>query len=248
MTTPDQTTRHLADDQMDGVIDHYLVAVATWLTPAGPVRARQAILAELHDGLLEAADAHQARGLTPTQAAHAATAEFGDPCTLATAFAPELAAAQARRTALALIRTGPLVGLLWAAALATSHLATRPAHPAPPWQWPHPPAGLWVAFPLLAIALLVGVAAGLLTVAATGRLGHWLPSRPRLPPTTAATIAIAGIAIDLTLLGMLTAWAIIAPGRLAWTPVIVAAAASLVRLRFGGRATRRCLATRATLT
>jgi hypothetical protein len=246
MTTSEQATRHIADSQVDVVIDHYLDAVATRLTLAGPARARQAILAELHDGLLEAADAHQARGLPPAQAASAATTEFGDPGALAAAFAPELAAAHARRTAMALIRSGPLVGLLWVTALATSHLATLPAHPGPPWQWPHPPTGLWVVFPLVALAVLVGVPAGLLAVAATGRLGRWLPNR--LAPTAAATIAIAGITIDLTLLGMLTAWTIIAPDRLAWTPVILAVAASLLRLGYGGRATRRCLAVRATLT
>jgi hypothetical protein len=197
---------------------------------------RRSILAELRDGLLEACAAHQAHSLTPTQAAAAATAEFGDPHALAAAFTPELAAAQARRTALALIRSGPLVGVLWVTALASSHLA------------PLPPTGLWVVLPMVALALLVGVPAGLLAVAATGRLGRWLPDRPRLAPTAASTIAVAGIAIDLTLLGMLTFWAVIAPGRLAWTPVTIAAAASLIRLVLGGRATRRCLATRATLT
>jgi hypothetical protein len=241
MTTSEQATRHIADSQVDAVIDRYLATVATRL--AGPARSRQAILTELHDGLLEAADAHQARGLPPAQAAAEATTEFGDPGALAAAFAPELAAAHARRTAMALIRSGPLVGLLWVTALATSHLATLPG---PPWQWPHPPTGLWVVFPLVALAVLVGVPAGLLAVAATGRLGRWLPNR--LAPTAAATIAIAGITIDLTLLGMLTAWTIIAPGRLAWTPVILAVAASLLRLGYGGRATRRCLAVRATLT
>jgi MFS family permease len=246
--TPDQATRHVADSQADEVIDRYLAAVATGLTLAGPGRARRAILAELHDGLLEAVDTHRARGRTPAQAATAATTEFGDPGALAASFAPELSAVQARRTALALIRSGPMVGVLWATALASSHLATLPAHPAPPWQWPHAPTGLWVVFPLVALAVLVGVPAGLLAVAATGRLARWLPRRPRLAPTAAATIAIAVIAIDLTLLGMLTAWTIIAPDRLAWTPVTLAAAASLIRLLFGGRATRHCLVTRATLT
>jgi hypothetical protein len=246
MTTPDKATHHTADSQVDEVIDRYLAAVATHL--AGPVRARQAILEELHDGLLEAAHLHQARGRTPAQAATAATTEFGDPVALAAAFAPELAALHARRTALALIRSGPLVGLLWATALVSSHLASQPVHPAPPWQWPHPPTALWIVFSLLALALLVGIPAGLLAVGSTGRLGRWLPNRPHLAPTATATIAIAGITIDLTLLGMLTAWTIIAPGRLAWTPAILAAAASLLRLGYGGRATRRCLASRAALT
>jgi hypothetical protein len=63
MTTPEKATRHIADTQVDEVIDRYLAAVAARL--AGPVRARQAILAELHDGLFEAAHAHQARGSHP---------------------------------------------------------------------------------------------------------------------------------------------------------------------------------------
>lgn len=246
--TPDQASDGATRDIAGGDIDRYLAAVATRLALAGPTRARQEILAELHDGLLEATDTHQARGLTPAQAATAATAEFGDPQTVAAAFTPELAAAHARRTALALVRSGPLLGLLWATALASSHLTTLPAHPAPPWQWPHPPTGLWIVFPLLASATLVGVPAGLVTVAATGRLARWLPGRPRLAPTAAATIGIAGIVIDLTLLGMLSAWATIAPGRLAWVPITVAATASLARLVLGTRATRRCLATRAALT
>jgi hypothetical protein len=246
MTTTGPATHSIGDRQADEVLDRYLASVAAGLTLAG-ARSRRAILAELHDGLLEAAATHQANGHNQVQAATMATAEFGDPDTVAAAFAPELAAVQARRTALGLIRFGPLVGVLWATALASSQLATLPAHPAPPWRWPHAPMGLWVVFPLVALALVVGVPAGLLVVATTGRLGRWLPSRPRLAPTAAATIAIAGVTIDLTLLSMLTAWTIIAPGRLAWTPIVLAAAASLLRLRFGGRATRRCLAARATL-
>jgi hypothetical protein len=96
----------------DPVIDRYLTTVAARLTPVGPAQLRRSILAELRDGLLEACAAHQAHSLTPPQAAAAATAEFGDPHALAAAFTPELAAAQARRTALALIRSGPLVGVL----------------------------------------------------------------------------------------------------------------------------------------
>jgi hypothetical protein len=62
--TPDPTTLDQASDQaarrnldnVDDVLDRYLAAVATRLSQAAPARARQAILAELHDGLLEATD------------------------------------------------------------------------------------------------------------------------------------------------------------------------------------------------
>jgi hypothetical protein len=114
--------------------------------------------------------------------------------------------------------------MLWATALTSSNLGTLPTHPAPPWQWPHAPIGLAIVFPLVALALLIGIPAGLLAVATTGWLGRWIPSCPRLAPTAAATIAIAGLTIGLTLLGMLTAL----------TPITLGAAASTLRLHFGG--------------
>jgi hypothetical protein len=113
--------------ETDVQIDAYLAAIAARLTSrglAGPRRARQAIITELRDGLWEATTAHLEQGQHPQQAAHAALQEFGDPATVASAFTPELAGLQARRTALTLTHTGPLVGLLWIAALAAIH-----AHP-----------------------------------------------------------------------------------------------------------------------
>lgn len=224
------------------LIDAYLATLATRL--AGPRRARQAILAELRDGLLEAANTRLEQGLDPDQAARSALAEFGNPTTVATAFTPELAGVQARRAALALTRTGPLVGLLWIAALAAIH--------APLMR--HELAGVWLAFPLVGLAIAMAGLGTLLAVAATGRPSRWLACGPRLAPTAAATVAIAAIAADLTLLGMLTGQAITAPGTitrlsgLAAVPVALAAAASITRLALSSRMTRRTLATRAALT
>ncbi len=84
-------------------------------------------------------------------------------------------------------------------------------------------------------------------MAATGRPSRWLPDRPSLAPTAAATAGIAGVAIDLTLLGMLTVQAILGPAQIAWAPVSLAALASLTRLALCGRAAHRCLAVRAKL-
>ncbi len=102
-------------------IESYLSEAAAALP--GPARARDDLIAELRSGLLDATDAYHAAGHSPDEAAAAATAEFGDPRQIAAAFGPELAARQARRTALALITTGPLIGLLWAAAATASHIA-----------------------------------------------------------------------------------------------------------------------------
>jgi hypothetical protein len=95
-----------------GAVADYLAAVAARLS--GPVAARVRTTDELRDGLLKAVEAYQARGRALQEAIAAAIAEFGDPHIVAEAFGPELAAVQARRVALGLLATGPLVGsLVW---------------------------------------------------------------------------------------------------------------------------------------
>ena len=229
--------RQQATDR-DAVTD-YLAAVAAQLT--GPPSARAAVTDELRDGLMEALETHQARGCSPQEATVAAIAEFGDPDTVAAAFGPELGAVQARRVALGLLVTGPLVGLTWIAAVVVNVL--------PPWR--HQLIGPWLALPLVGLALAVAGPALGLTVAATGRLGRRLGRvvrRETLPPTAAAVAALAAVVADLTLLGIITGHALTSPGSYVWAPVIVAASASLTRVTLAGRAARRCLATRAALT
>jgi hypothetical protein len=219
-------------------VSAYLAAVTAQLT--GPAPAKAAIIEELRDGLLETLAAHRARGRSAQEATEAAIAEFGDPATVAAAFGPELAAVQARRVALALLATGPLVGLAWLAAAAVNAL--------PPWRQQLP--GPWLALPLVGLAVLVACPALGLTVAATGRLAHrlgWLGRRASLPATAAVVAGLAAVVADLTLLAMMTGQALTTSGPEVWTPVVIAAGASLTRVALAGRATRRCLATRATL-
>jgi Flp pilus assembly protein TadB len=59
---------------------------------------------------------------------------------------------------------------------------------------------------------------------------------------------LAAVLADLTLLAILGDQALATPGSLVWAPVIVAGGASLTRITLAGRAARRCLATRTTLT
>jgi hypothetical protein len=225
--------------------------VEAWLTEfaaglCGPARARSAVVAELRDGLLELMDAHQHAGLVGVDAARAALREFGEPAEIAAAFVPELGARQARRTALTLIGTGPLVGVLWGAASTGSHLLAHATAPGPPWMWPQVPAALRVVLALLAAIVAVGVSAGLFAVAP----GRWLPPsvrRARVIPTAAATLGLAALAADLILLGTLGVSAVVVPGRLVWAPVAAAGLASLTRLVLNARATRHLLATRAAL-
>jgi HAAS len=225
------------------VIDTYLGEVAASIP--GPPRARGDVLAELRSGLLDAVDAHRSAGLTAEAATEAAITEFGDPRQVADAFRPHLAMVQARHVALTLAVTGPPVGLLWATAALASHIALRDA---PPWQWPGAPPLAPAAFPVVGAALLLTIWSVLATVAATGTLTRWLPSRPRLAAATAATAGFAAVAADLAIFALLASQLTSAPGALAPLPVVAATAASLTRLTLARRAARKCLAIRATLT
>jgi hypothetical protein len=228
--------------QVSGV-ESYLAQVAARLP--GPARAHRDIVAELRAGLLDAIDARGSAGVPPNKAAAAAVIEFGDPRQVADAFRPVLAARSARRTALTLVTTGPLIGALWASAAIASHIGIRHA---PPWQWANTPPDSLVAFPLAAAALAVTVWAALLTVAATGRLTRWLPARPRLAPTTAAIAGFGAMTADLIIFVLLASQLATAPRTLAPVPITAAAAASLIRLTLARRAARRCLTARAALT
>jgi HAAS len=230
---------NLSDSANRDAIADYLAAVTTQLP--GPPSARAAVTDELRDGLMEALETHHARGCSPQEATVATIAEFGDPDTVAAAFGPELGAVQARRVAVGLLVTGPLVGLTWIAGVVVNAL--------PPWR--HQLTGPWLALPLVGLALAVAGPALGLTVAATGRLGRRLGRvvrRATLPPTAAAVAALAAVVADLTLLGIITGHALTSPGSSMWAPVVVAASASLTRVTLAGGAARRCLATRATLT
>jgi hypothetical protein len=247
---------HLSDPEQqptgpDPVAD-YLTTVSDQLP--GPVAGRARIIDELRDGLMETLQAHHARGCSPQEAPVAAIAEFGDPHMVAAGFGPELAAVQARRVALGLLATGPLVGLSWIAVVAVNAL--------PPWR--HQLTGPWLALPLVGLALAVACPALGLTVAVTGRLGRRLGKglarqlgrrlgggfgrRSALPPTAAAVAGLAAVLAVLTLLAILGGQTLATPGSFVWGPVVVAAGASLTRIVLAGRAARRCLATRGVLT
>jgi hypothetical protein len=227
----------------DSAVGDYLRALAASLP--GPPRARGDVLAELHTGLLDAIDTHRSAGLTADAASKAAIAEFGDPRQVADAFRPHLAMIQARRVALALVATGPPIGLLWITAALASHIAIRHG---PPWQWPGAPPLSPAFFPVIGAALMITVWSALATVAATGRLARWLPASPRLAAATAATAGLGAAAADLTIFALLASKLTSAPGTLDPLPIVIAAAASLTRLVMARRAARNCLAIRATLT
>jgi hypothetical protein len=222
-------------------IDRYLAEVTARLS--GPPRGHAGIVAELRSGLLDAADAHRSAGLPPDQADLTAIREFGDPAQVASGFTAEIAAGQARRVAVILLVTGPLVGLLWIAAAA--RLGIRIGLP---WHWTGLSPGLRVGILLVAGAAGVTAWAAMLGIAGTGRLTRWLPARPRRAPTAAAVAGFGAVGADGLGLVLLAAQLATAPGKLSPVPAAAAAAAGTARLMLANRAARRCLASRAALT
>jgi hypothetical protein len=191
-------------------VDAYLASIAAGLP--GPRRRREAVLAELRDGLEQAADDHRARGLGPEPATAAAIAQFGDPRAVAAAFGGELATAYARRTIAQYLVTGPLVGIWW--------LLVLLPHP-----WPSGLVALVAAIPVLPV-IVPAVVMGAGTIATTGRLMRWLPETgPRR--ALAATTAVAALALIGDLILLATVGLSGVPLR---SVAAVAVAASLARM------------------
>jgi hypothetical protein len=224
-------------------VERYLAEIARLLP--GPPRAHAGIVAELRSGLLDATDAHRSAGLPPAQAALAAIREFGEPARVAAGFRAEIAAGHARRVVVSLLATGPLVGLLWVATAASSHLGIRAGAP---WRWVGQSPALRVGICLVAAAVGVTAWAAVLGIASTGRLSRWLPARPRRAPTAAAVAGFGAVGADGLGLLLLATQLATTSAKLSPIPAATAAAASLVRLTLARRAARRCLAIRASLT
>jgi hypothetical protein len=175
------------DTRPENALATYLSEVAAQLY--GPRRRREAIIAELRDGLDQATEDNILAGLPPDHAAAAAITQFGTPEAVADAFRGELATAYARRTIAWFIVTGPLVGIWWLLLLQPS-----------PWRTGL--IALLAAIPVLPL-LVIAIATAGGTFATTGRLMRWLPEAgPRR--ALAATITIAAMCIigDLTVITM----------------------------------------------
>lgn len=201
------------------VVDGYLAELSGLLR--GPLGRRRRIVAELRDGLLDAAEVRVADGMPAEQAEKEAVAAFGSPRLVAAAFAGELATAYARRTIAAYVFTGPLVGIWW--------LLLLQPHP-----WRTGLVALLVAIPVLPL-LVFAIATAATTLATTGRLMRWLPeTSPRFALST--TVALAG----LVLVADLAVIAVYARSGIPLQPLgIVALAASMIRVGCGVFTVRR---------
>lgn len=213
----------------ENAIEDYLDGVATRLT--GPRASRAAILDELRDGLHEAAAAQLRRGTPCDTAVSAALDEFGPAQSTAGAFAGELATAQARRTTIGYLATGPVVGLLWL-------LMLQPSIP-----WRDGPAAIWAAVPAAPMIAIAAVA-GMLTLAATGRFIRWLQLPDRHTSTGAVVVVAAAVIGDVLMLALAARTATPAAAGIA----TFAVAASTLRLACSVPVAARCLRGRRALT
>ena len=198
------------DMRLEDALATYLSHLAAQLR--GPRRRREAILAELRDGLDQASEDRIAAGLPPDQAAAAAITQFGTPKAVADAFGGELATAYARRTIALFVATGPLVGIWWLLLLQPS-----------PWRTGL--IALLAAIPVIPlVAIAIATAGG--TLATTGRLMRWLPETgPHRALAATTAIAVLCMIGDVTMITMF-----MVSGTPPQPLAVIAIAASLTRI------------------
>ena len=148
---------------------------------------RVRFLTESADALAGEIDAGTAAGKSPGAAASAAVEGFGAPDVLAAQLAAAIAPGTARRTGLALIVTGPLVGLTWITAIGHGH------------DWTARLSSVLAMAPYVTPLLAATVACAMAAV-----LGGWLPAgsaeRARLATGAARAAALGCVVADAVLL------------------------------------------------
>jgi hypothetical protein len=172
------------------VIEHYVEDISVRLP--GPRRWRAAVLDEIRDSLLEGMNAHREATDDPAVAALHAVQEHGPPEQIASAYAPELAAACARRTGLLALGLIPPLAIVWNVALRVG--------PPPPWH--HFNTGLQVAAILIASGVGLTLVCSTAALLGTGRLLAF--AGERLLAVRSAITAASAVAV-LALLGLVAA-------------------------------------------
>jgi hypothetical protein len=195
----------------------YTAALSSALV--GPVRARARMVAEVHDGLLDATDAYVLGGVPRAEAAMLAVRDSGPVADLVPEYQRELTIAQTRHTARAAALCAPFLLLCW--------VLTQAA------------VGL-LAAPLAVLAAVSTLLAAGTLVATSGVLARRLPSGRLLPRVvawtgTGASISMAVAALALVCTACFTAqWLLIAPAG-------ALSAVSHAVLSTSARTCRRCL-------
>ncbi|MCU1646732.1 MAG: hypothetical protein JWN03_7007 [Nocardia sp.] len=198
------------------LIDDYLDDLDTRLT--GTWWERQAILAEIGDGLHDDVEHYRAQGLSLARASAAAIEEFGGPTIIAAEFVPVLSSKRIHRYGCTFTAIGPVIGVLWGtAALLGSFSAV--------------PRSLTIAgLVIMAFAVVVGAPFTVLAIASTGRASRLVRIPTRLAAKALLVTATVAVLIDAILLITLLTLLAEAPRDLVILPVTLGALVSITRI------------------
>jgi hypothetical protein len=209
-------TRRLAGDPVAA----YTADLAAALR--GPRRAKERMLAEIADGLRDAAEPYRAAGADLSTAVERAIDEFGRPHDLVPDCQRELTIRQTRLTAARLALCVPVLLVGW-------HLL-----------WVGSASGVWwAAAVVLAAVTALGALEAVAALVLTSRLGRAVPTPPRLPAVTAWTASVTSIAMLLATASL----AVGVGGAAALGPLllaVVAAVAGHAVVAGSARACRAC--------
>jgi hypothetical protein len=211
------------------VIERYIADLSVLLP--GPRRWRAGVLDEVRDCLLEGMDAHGGAVHEPEAAALQAVADHGPAGQVATAYAPELAAAWARRGGLLTLSIIPAMAIVWNVALRVG----------PSSHWQPSGIGLHFAATMIACGVCLTVLSSTAALLGTGRLARVVGDRVLAFRISICASSIAVSIAVLALLSVVTARAVTEPRSLQWPAVLSALALSLTALAGVGRTTHRCI-------
>ncbi len=195
----------------------------------GSRRLKAPILDEVSDGLAESVATHRSRGEDAMTAARAAVDEFGDATDLARALSSEMAGTFAHRLGLALIVTGPVIGLGWLSAFALNSGDDLLDQLRPVLAWL--PGYLVLMAGVIATAVLATAAGG-------GPASRVLSVAPCRAAAAAMAAAIGCVAIDAMLLTHLVTLTI--HNHFTLELATIPAALSIARLLLVALAAYRC--------
>jgi len=199
----------------------------------GSRRLKAPILDEVSDGLAECVAEHRSQGEDAETAARSAVAEFGDAADLARALAREMAGTFAHRLGLALILTGPVIGLGWLTAFAI-HSGDDPLDQLRP-------VLAWLPGYHLLMVGVVGTAV-LATAAGGGPASRIVSVSPCRAAAAAMAAAVGCVVLDATLLTHLVTLTV--DNHFPFDLALIPAALSAVRLVLVATAAYRCSAIR----
>jgi hypothetical protein len=218
------------DPEACEILSAYINALGEEL-PGGR-RARSMVLAEIADGLVCAVEAREADGLSSGDAANVAVKEFGEVDRVVSAFARQMLSTTTHRTGLALVLSGPIVGLIWASVWGADAST-----------WSGRIDAVLSAVRGLPLLLVLIIPCAVLAASAGGWLGRMIKLPTHWTYATALIATGGCVAVDTTMVAAAVAGHGLAQASV--TLLVSAVVASVLRASAAGVAMRRLVCARA---